>query len=47
MVLKGNEDFLNALQLMYSECVEKNSVWLTFKRYDGVDRPKPKKGQLF
>lgn len=42
MVLKGNEDFLNELQLMYSKCIEQNSVWLTFKRYDGVDRPKPK-----
>jgi len=45
-MLLSNEDFLDKLQLMYSKCQKQNSVWLTFKRYDGVDRPKPKPGKV-
>jgi len=43
MVLLENDNFLSELTRMFARGREKGSIVLTMKKYDGRDKPKPRK----
>ncbi|KAG4079939.1 hypothetical protein HA402_006251 [Bradysia odoriphaga] len=45
MVLLNNEEFLTQLTLLTSRARNDSSFTVTFKRYDGHDKPKPREGK--
>ncbi|KAJ8925562.1 hypothetical protein NQ315_009402 [Exocentrus adspersus] len=45
MVLLENDSFLSELTKLFQKARLDGSVTLTFKRYDGRDRPKPREGK--
>jgi len=45
MVLLENDNFLSELTRMFARGREKGSIVLTMKKYDGRDKPKPRKAK--
>ncbi|XP_049826746.1 signal recognition particle 14 kDa protein-like [Aethina tumida] len=45
MVLLENEAFLSELTKLFQEARQDGSVSMTFKRYDGNNKPKPREGR--
>jgi len=45
MVLLENDTFLSELTKLFQKARVNGSVTMTFKRYDGHDRPKPREGR--
>uniref|UniRef100_A0A1B0DFS1 Signal recognition particle 14 kDa protein n=2 Tax=Phlebotomus papatasi TaxID=29031 RepID=A0A1B0DFS1_PHLPP len=45
MVLLSNEEFMSQLMLLAQKSKERSSFTVTFKRYDGNDRPQPREGR--
>ncbi|GAB0093595.1 Signal recognition particle 14 kDa protein [Sergentomyia squamirostris] len=44
MVLLSNEEFMSQLMLLAQNSKDKSSFTVTFKRYDGNDKPQPREG---
>uniref|UniRef100_A0A1B0CS58 Integrator complex subunit 11 n=2 Tax=Lutzomyia longipalpis TaxID=7200 RepID=A0A1B0CS58_LUTLO len=45
MVLLSNEEFMSQLMLLAQKSKDRSSFTVTFKRYDGNDRPQPREGR--
>uniref|UniRef100_A0A1L8DW86 Signal recognition particle 14 kDa protein n=2 Tax=Nyssomyia neivai TaxID=330878 RepID=A0A1L8DW86_9DIPT len=44
MVLLSNEEFMSQLMLQAQKSKERSSFTVTFKRYDGNNKPQPREG---